>query len=206
MYPIIKRLLDLSSASILLIIISPIILILAFIVRINLGHPIFFKQDRTGKGQNVFKLFKFRTMTNTTDKDGNLLPDRYRVTKFGKFLRSSSLDELPELINIIKGDMSVIGPRPLPIKYNPYYKDEEIDRFNVRAGLITPDSVDKRPIISWDEQFKYEADYANNISFLLDVKIVFGVIRILFKRSTSNYGTFERRPLNIERKAFTNTK
>lgn len=206
MYPIIKRFLDISSATILLIVISPIILVLAFIVRINLGCPIFFIQERTGKDQKTFKLYKFRTMSNAFDKDGNLLPDRDRVTKFGKFLRSTSLDELPELINIIKGDMSVIGPRPLPLKYNPYYKNEEIARFNVRAGLITPDSVDKRPIISWDEQFKYEADYANHLGFILDVKIIFSVIRILFKRGTSNYGAYERQPLNIERKDFTLTE
>lgn len=200
MYHIIKRIFDFTSATLLLITISPLMLILAIIVRFNLGSPIFFKQERTGKSQKVFKLIKFRTMTNATDQFGNLLPDRDRVTRFGKFLRSSSMDELPELINIIKGDMSVIGPRPLPIKYNPYYKLNEMNRFNVRAGLITPDSVDDRPIISWDEQFKYEADYASNLSMMLDIKILFNVIRILLKRSTSNYGAFERNALNIERK------
>ena len=199
MYPIIKRICDFLSSSILLVAILPIMIILAIIVRINLGSPIFFTQERTGKNQRVFNLIKFRTMTNATDSEGNLLPDRDRLTKFGKFLRSTSLDELPELINIIKGDMSVIGPRPLPTKYNSYYKQHEYDRFNVRAGLITPDSIDKRPIISWDEQFKYEADYANNMCLWLDIKIIFGVIRILFKRSTSNYGSYERGPLNIER-------
>lgn len=174
-------------------------IILAIMVRINLGSPIFFKQERTSRNQEVFKLIKFRSMSNATDMNGNLLPDRERVTRFGRFLRSSSLDELPELINIIKGEMSVIGPRPLPTKYNQYYRTAEMCRFNVRAGLITPDSIDKRPIVSWDEQFKYDAYYANNISLLLDIKIMWCVIQILIKRNTSNYGAYERKPLNIER-------
>ena len=135
-----------------------------------------------------FKLIKFRSMSNATDSEGKLLPDRDRVTKFGKFLRSTSLDELPELINIIKGDMSVIGPRPLPMRYNDYYKDEEKCRFNVRMGLVMPDSVDPEPIISWDKQFEYEANYARNLSFILDCKIVIGVFRILFKRNSITVG------------------
>lgn len=142
---------------------------------------------------------KFRTMTNATDKDGNLLPDEERFTKFGRWLRSSSLDELPELFNIIIGDMSVIGPRPLPPAYNDYYRQEEMARFNVRGGLVTPDSVDSNPIISWDKQFEYDADYGKNLSLKKDLKIFIGVFHILFKRTETAYGEFVREPLNVER-------
>ena len=139
-------------------------------------------------------------MTNACDSSGKLLPDHQRVTRFGRFLRSSSLDELPELINIIKGDMSVIGPRPLPPRYDSYYSEYEKKRFDVRGGLITPDSVDRSPIISWDKQLEYEADYAERGGLLLDLKIMVGVFRILFKRNTTGYGSFERRPLDVERR------
>lgn len=146
-----------------------------------------------------FSIMKFRTMTNATDKDGNLLPDEERFTKFGRWLRSSSLDELPELFNIIIGDMSVIGPRPLPPAYNDYYRQEEMARFNVRGGLVTPDSVDSNPIISWDKQFEYDADYGKNLSLKKDLKIFIGVFHILFKRTENAYGEFVREPLNVER-------
>lgn len=206
MYKFIKRFFDIISASLLLIVISPVMAILAIIVRCNLGSPIFFKQERSGKNKHPFLLIKFRTMNDARDENGNLLPDHKRVTKFGRFLRSSSLDELPELLNIIKGDMSVIGPRPLPTHYNPYYRQEELERFNVRGGLVTPDSVDLNPIISWDKQLKYESDYARNLSFSQDIKIIVGVFRILFKRNQTNYGSFERQPLSVERSYLTNEK
>lgn len=202
-YRIFKRLFDFFSALFLLIAISPLFIVLAILVRIKLGSPIFFKQARAGKGMKPFDLMKFRTMTDQRDEKGELLPDEYRQTKFGKMLRSSSLDELPELFHIIKGDMSVIGPRPLPIKYNPYYKDDELKRFDVRGGLITPDSVDESPVISWDKQLKYEADYAENVSLLLDLKIFFSVFSILFKRQTSEYGSYIRKELNVERSNIT---
>lgn len=201
-YRIFKRFFDFISALLLLIVISPVFFALAILVRIKLGSPIFFKQSRVGKGMKTFGLMKFRTMTDLRDENGDLLPDEYRQTKFGSMLRSSSLDELPELIHIIKGDMSVIGPRPLPVKYNPYYKEYELRRFNVRGGLITPDSVDESPVISWDKQLQYEADYAKNLSFVLDLKIFFSVFRILFKRQTSEYGSYVRDELNVERKEF----
>ena len=199
MYRHFKRCFDLISALLLLIAISPVMVILAIMVRFNLGSPIFFKQERSGRNMQPFMLIKFRTMTDARDSEGNLLPDHKRVTKFGRFLRSSSLDELPELINIIKGDMSVIGPRPLPVRYNAYYKQDEMDRFKVRGGLVTPDSVDSAPIISWDKQFKYESDYARNLSFSQDIKIIVGVFRILLKRSQTDYGSFERKSLDVER-------
>lgn len=199
MYKFCKRAFDLCSSLALLIVISPIIIILAVLVRVKLGSPILFRQVRTGKNMKNFSIMKFRTMTNATDKDGNLLPDEERFTKFGRWLRSSSLDELPELFNIIIGDMSVIGPRPLPPAYNDYYKQEEMSRFNVRGGLVTPDSVDSNPIISWDKQFEYDADYGKNLSLKKDLKIFIGVFHILFKRTETAYGEFVREPLNVER-------
>ena len=199
MFKYAKRAFDLCSSLVLFIVISPLFLILAILVRMNLGNPIIFRQIRTGKGMKNFSIMKFRTMTNAKDKDGNMLPDEQRFTKFGKWLRSSSLDELPELFNIINGDMSVIGPRPLPPSYNEYYKPEEIARFNVRGGLVTPDSVDLNPIITWDRQFEYEAEYGNNLSFKKDLMIFIGVFRILFKRSKTDYGEYVRQPLNVER-------
>lgn len=198
-YRFVKRTFDLFSSLALFVVISPVFLILAVLVRINLGSPILFRQTRTGKGMKDFSIMKFRTMTNAKDKEGNLLPDEERFTNFGRWLRSSSMDELPELINIINGDMSVIGPRPLPPTYNEFFKPEEMARFNVRGGLVTPDSVDPNPIISWDKQFEYEAEYGRNLSFNKDLKIFIGVFRILFKRTKTDYGEFVRQPLNVER-------
>lgn len=199
MYKVFKRCFDFTSALLLLIVISPVFLFLALLVRLNLGKPVFFNQMRSGKDMKPFGMTKFRTMTDARDAEGNLLPDPERSTKFGKWLRSTSLDELPELLNIIKGDMSVIGPRPLYTFYNDYYKEWEKKRFKVRGGLITPDSVDPNPAIPWDKQFAYEADYADNLSFKKDVVIFIGVFRILFKRNKNHYGDSTRKPLNIER-------
>lgn len=199
MYVFFKRFFDVVSAFLLLVLISPIFLIIVLLIRVNLGKPIFFHQTRSGMGMKSFEMTKFRTMSEETDSDGNLLPDKERSTKFGQWLRSTSLDELPELINIIKGDMSVIGPRPLYPRYNEYYTEEEKKRFLVRGGLITPDSVDPEPIISWEKQLQYEAEYAENLSLLLDLEILVSVFRILFKRNTTNYGSYSREPLDIER-------
>lgn len=199
MYSFLKRLFDFSSASILFLLICPLFIVLLILVRIDLGAPVFFTQIRTGKAMRPFKLVKFRSMTNAKNENGELLPDNLRVTRFGRFLRSSSLDELPELLNIIKGDMSVIGPRPLPPKYDSYYTNYEKNRFLVRGGLITPDSVDDSPIISWDKQFQYEAEYALHPSFAKDITILLCVFRILFKRNQSNYGSYIRNPLDVER-------
>lgn len=170
------------------------------LVRINLGTPIFFIQTRTGMKMKQFNLIKFRSMTNEKDENGNFLPDEKRQTKFGGFLRSSSLDELPELLNIIKGDMSVIGPRPLPPIYDPYYAEKELIRFDVKGGLIPPDSIDSQAVISWDKQFEYDADYAENLSFEKDIRIFLSVFKIILKRENTNYGNYVREPLSIERK------
>ena len=139
-------------------------------------------------------------MTDKRDDDGELLPDELRQTVFGQWLRSTSLDELPELLSIIKGDMSVIGPRPLPVDYDQYYTQYELKRFEVRGGLLPPDSVDSSVIISWNKQLEYEAIYAEKLSFKNDLKIFFATFTTLFQRKKSNYGIYIRRPLNIERK------
>lgn len=199
-FRVFKRGFDFVSALILFILFSPFFLILIILVRIKLGSPIFFVQERTGKNLKNFNLIKFRTMTNETDANGNLLPDEMRQTRFGGFLRSTSLDEIPELFCIIKGEMSVIGPRPLPPIYNDYYTDRELKRFNVRGGLIPPDSIDDSAVISWNEQFEYEVNYAENISFKNDIKIFLNVFKIIFQRRKTNYGDFVRKPLYEERK------
>lgn len=200
MYKLIKRCFDFLSASILFLIITPVLLVLMIIIRINLGKPIFFKQQRSGMKQKPFYLVKFRTMTDAKDERGELLPDHLRVTKLGVFLRSTSLDELPELINIIKGEMSVIGPRPLPCKYDPYYKQTELPRFKVRGGLISPDVVEKVPVVPWDIQLSKEADYGNNVSLRLDWIIFISVFKTLFNRANTSFGNYERIPLDEERK------
>lgn len=200
MYKVFKRTFDFCSALALFIVISPIFFVLVILVRVKMGSPIFFRQVRSGKNEKNFGLIKFRTMTNATDSEGNLLPDEQRFTAFGKWLRSSSLDELPELFNIIKGDMSVIGPRPLPPTYNDYYTENEKKRFLVRGGLLPPDSVSPDPMISWDKQFEYEADYGANMSFKKDWDVFCSTFRILLNRSKSDYGEYIRQPLSEERK------
>lgn len=199
MYRGVKRIFDFISALILFVIISPFFLIIMLLIKIKLGSPVFFKQTRSGMNQRKFEMVKFRTMTNETDELGNLLSDEQRQTKFGSFLRSTSLDELPELLSIIKGDMSVIGPRPLPPAYDDYYTVQELKRFEVRSGLIPPDSVEPTVIISWNKQLAYEALYAENLSLKNDIKIFSAAIRIIFNRNSSNYGEYIRKPLSEER-------
>lgn len=199
MYRIFKRSFDFTAALLLFICISPLFLVLAFMVRVKLGAPIFFKQARSGKGGKTFHIRKFRTMTDDRDAEGNLLPDDQRMTKFGGWLRSSSLDELPELFNIISGDMAVIGPRPLPPAYNDYYTDYERNRFKVRGGLIPPESLYFDSFVTWDKQLKYEADYANQVSLSLDVRLLISVFKTIFKRTETDYGDYVREPLSVER-------
>lgn len=178
----IKRILDLILSLMALIVLMPLMIIIGILVRINLGSPIIFKQKRPGKNEKIFTLYKFRTMTDKRDIDGNLLPDEYRPTKFGKFLRSTSLDELPELINIIKGDMAIVGPRPLLVEYLPYYTEEEKHRHDVRPGLTGLAQVNGRNAISWEEKLKYDTEYIKKISFYSDLKIIFKTIKKTIKR------------------------
>lgn len=199
MYKVFKRIFDIVSATLLIIVISPFLGVLMALVRINLGAPVFFRQERSGKNRKPFYLIKFRTMSDEREENGELLPDHLRVSKFGVFLRSYSLDELPELFNIIKGDMSVIGPRPLPCKYDKFYKESEMSRFKVRGGLISPDVVEKTPVVPWDQQLACEADYGESFSFKKDFNIFFSVFKTLFSRADSNFGEYERIPLDQER-------
>ena len=178
----IKRILDLILSLMALIVLMPLMIIIGILVRINLGSPIIFKQKRPGKNEKIFTLYKFRTMTDKRDIDGNLLPDEYRLTKFGKFLRSTSLDELPELINIIKGDMAIVGPRPLLVEYLPYYTEEEKHRHDVRPGLTGLAQVNGRNAISWEEKLKYDTEYIKKISFYSDLKIIFKTIKKTINR------------------------
>ena len=173
-----KRLLDFSITLVGLVIISPILLVLCLLVRIKLGSPIFFKQVRIGKDEKPFKIIKFRTMTDARDENGNLLPDTERFTKFGNFLRNSSLDELPELINVLKGEMSLVGPRPLYPFYLPYYTKEESLRHTVRAGITGLAQINGRNLCKWDERFAMDVKYVKELSFINDVKILW---RTVFK-------------------------
>lgn len=172
-----KRFFDFILSLIGLIVLSPIILIVAILVRIKLGSPIIFCQERPGKNEKIFKMYKFRSMTDERDAQGNLLPDEIRLTLFGKKLRSTSLDELPELFNILKGDMSIVGPRPLLVKYLPRYNKEQRHRHDVRPGLTGWAQVNGRNAISWEDKFKLDVEYTKKISFLMDLKIIFMTIK-----------------------------
>jgi undecaprenyl phosphate N,N'-diacetylbacillosamine 1-phosphate transferase len=196
----IKRILDFLLSILAVIVLSPVYILLAILVRTRLGKPVLFTQERIGKGEKPFKLYKFRSMTDQRDEQGNLLPDEIRLTGFGKKLRSTSLDELPELFNIIKGDMSIIGPRPMPTAYLPYYREDERVIHTVRGGLIPPDVLTLHSVFDWDEQFQNEIRYAKNVTFLTDVKIVIAVFLILIKRNENQYGGQVRKPLTEVRK------
>ena len=173
----IKRFLDIILSLIAIIILSPIYIIISILVLIFMGWPILFKQPRPGKNEKIFNMYKFRTMTNKKDKDGNLLPDEKRLNKFGRFLRKTSLDELPELFLILFGKMSIVGPRPLVVQYLPYYTKEEHHRHDVRPGLTGWAQVNGRNNLNWDERFKYDLEYVSNISFVFDFKIIFITIK-----------------------------
>ena len=189
----IKRGGDFIFSLFLIILLIPVFIIIAVLVAILEGRPILFSQKRIGKHEKEFTLFKFRSMSNAIDEKGVLLSETQRLTKFGVFLRSSSLDELPELFSILKGDMSFVGPRPLPSFYLPYLFDNERKRHQVRGGLIPPDSLSGKAYTTWEEQFKYEMDYVSNVTFKNDSKIIWMTIKILFLRYKSNYGN-EFRP------------
>jgi len=183
---LIKRFMDFLIAALSIIIFSPLLIILAILVRVKLGGPVIFKQERPGLNGKVFKLYKFRTMTDAKDENGNLLDDEYRLTSFGKKLRSTSLDELPELYNILKGDMSIVGPRPLLVKYLPLYNDEQKRRHDVRPGLTGLAQVSGRNAITWTEKFNKDIEYVDNVSFGLDISIFFKTIYCVLKKEGIN--------------------
>lgn len=178
----IKRILDIILSLIAIIITLPIFLIVGILILIFIGQPAIFRQKRPGKNEKIFTMYKFRTMTNKKDEDGNLLPDELRLTKLGKFLRKTSLDEIPEFINILKGDMSFVGPRPLLVEYLPYYTGEEHHRHDVRPGLTGLAQVSGRNLLNWNDKFQKDLEYINNITFINDVKIVAKTIKEVIER------------------------
>lgn len=177
----IKRPLDILCSGIALIVLSPVMLVTALLVRIKLGSPVLFRQKRAGICEKPFDILKFRTMTDERDEQGNLMPDEVRLTTFGKALRATSLDELPSLINIFKGDMSVIGPRALPVRYIPFYTEEEHHRHDVRPGLSGLAQVNGRNYVSWEDKFKMDLDYVSHITLAGDVKLILQTVLVVFK-------------------------
>lgn len=185
-YKYIKRILDIISSLLAIIILLPLLAVTAVLVKTKLGSPVLFKQERPGKDEKIFTLMKFRTMTDERDENGELLPDEVRLTKFGKFLRSTSIDELPELFNILKGDMSVIGPRPLLVKYLPRYNEHQHRRHEVRPGLSGWAQVNGRNSISWEEKFDLDVEYVDNYSLSKDINILFMTVMSVIKRDGIN--------------------
>ena len=184
-----KRPLDCVLSAGALIVLSPVMGMTAILVKKKLGSPILFTQDRPGKDEKIFKLYKFRTMTDERDEDGKLLPDEVRLTEFGKKLRSTSLDELPELFNIIKGDMAVVGPRPLLVQYLGRYNEHQARRHEVRPGFTGLAQVHGRNAISWEDKFNWDVKYVNHITFLGDLKIVFDTLQTVLRREGINSDT-----------------
>lgn len=177
-----KRFFDVVLSACALIVLSPVLLVVAVLVRVKLGSPVIFCQERPGKDEKIFKMYKFRSMTDARDENGELLPDAERLTKFGRVLRSTSLDELPELWNILKGDMSIVGPRPLLVEYLPRYNEEQRRRHDVRPGMTGWAQVHGRNALSWEERFAYDVEYVGRMSFFLDVKIIFLTVAIVLRR------------------------
>lgn len=187
----IKRPMDIILSLCAIIVLSPVMLIIALLVRIKLGSPVIFKQKRPGLNEKIFTLYKFRTMTDKRDEKGELLPDAERLTKFGKMLRSTSLDELPELFNILKGDMSIVGPRPLLVQYLPLYNDIQRRRHEVRPGLSGLAQVSGRNAISWEDKFHLDVEYVDNVSCIGDWKIILETIKKVFVREGISSNTSE---------------
>ena len=178
----VKRLFDILLSGLALIVSSPILLVTALLVRLKLGSPVLFTQERPGLHEKIFKMYKFRTMTDARDENGELLSDGERLTSVGKALRATSLDELPEFINIFKGDMSFVGPRPLLVRYLPRYNEEQRHRHDVLPGLTGLAQVNGRNALSWEKKFEYDVEYARNVSFALDMKIIFMTVGKVLKR------------------------
>ena len=182
-----KRLFDFVLSLLAIIVLSPVMIIVAILVKIKLGSPIIFTQERPGKDEKIFKMYKFRSMTDQRDEKGNLLPVDIRLTKFGKLLRSTSLDELPELFNILKGDMSIVGPRPLLVRYLPLYNEHQRHRHDVRPGFTGWAQCNGRNAISWEEKFDLDVYYTKHVSPLLDIKIIFKTVKVvLFREGISS--------------------
>lgn len=187
----IKRLLDVLLSALALVVLAPVLLIVAVLVRCKLGSPVLFKQPRPGKNGKIFNMYKFRTMTDARDENGNLLPDEVRLTAFGKWLRSTSLDELPELWCILKGDMSIVGPRPLLVEYLPFYTEEESHRHDVRPGLTGWAQINGRNNLMWEQKFAYDLEYVQNVSFRMDMKILIGTVgKVLFRKDVQTNTQF----------------
>lgn len=199
----IKRFLDIVISGLGMLVLLGVYLIVAVVILITMGRPILYSQERIGLNGKTFKLYKFRSMTNATDKDGNLLDEQQRLTKVGTLLRSLSIDELPELWSIFKGDMSIVGPRPLPTYYGSYFTEEEYKRHSVRGGLIPPDGLCGEITPQWETQFEFDLAYVENVSFVLDLKVIFATFKILFKRVVHNYGAEDRPHLNEYRTEIT---
>lgn len=180
---VIKRLLDIVISLGVLIVLSPLYLVLIVLVRIRIGSPVFFHQDRPGKGEKIFRLYKFRSMTNARDAEGNLLPDKDRLTALGRTLRKTSLDELPEFYNVLRGDMSFIGPRPLLIEYLPYYTERERLRHTVRPGLTGLAQASGRNLLDWDKRLALDVEYVEHLSFLMDLKVIAMTFQTVFGHS-----------------------
>jgi len=198
-----KRIFDLVISTAAIIILSPVLAVLAVMVRFKLGTPVLFKQKRPGLKGKIFTLYKFRTMTDEKDKNGNLLSDEIRLTKFGQLLRAMSLDELPELFNILKGDMSLVGPRPLLIQYLPLYDENQSRRHDVRPGLTGLAQISGRNAVSWEERFLFDVTYVDNVSFLSDIKIIMTTVVKVFKKegiSSETAVTMEPFTGNLEKK------
>lgn len=196
----VKRGLDFLLALIATIVLSPVLLVVAILVRIKLGTPVLFRQQRPGLNERIFTIYKFRTMTDARDDKGELRPDEVRLTRFGQVLRSTSLDELPELFNILKGDMAIVGPRPLAVIYLPYYTETERHRHDIRPGLTGLAQIKGRNSLSWEEKFDYDLQYRDGISLRLDCKIIFATVKKVFQRSDIGQGEHAPESLHIIRR------
>lgn len=191
----VKPLLDRLVAALLLIVVSPVLVVVAVLIRWKMGSPVFFTQERPGQGEKIFRIYKFRTMTNERDSSGELLPDEERLKGLGKVIRSLSLDELPQLFNVLRGEMSFVGPRPLLVEYLPLYNEDQRRRHTVKPGITGWAQVNGRNAISWEEKFAYDVWYVEHCSFLLDVKILWMTVRKVFRRegiSSDSHVTMEK--------------
>ena len=197
---VIKRMIDFLLSLITLLLFSPIFIIVAFFVRIKLGSPVFFCQKRPGKDEKIFTIYKFRTMTDKRDESGKLCSDDIRLTPFGRKLRATSLDELPQLLNVLKGDMAIVGPRPLMVEYLPYYTEEEKLRHPVRPGITGLAQVKGRNSLSWEDKFAFDIQYVKKMSFILDLKIIIETVSKVIKKSDIGQGEESPEYLNVSRK------